>query len=144
MISSLLYLFSAFLMVIAIDSLSSPSRVVKGYHIAIVSVGIALLTCMTINIQYNALWIVLTLLAGGGIGVIFALRVQLSKLPQMVALLNGVGGLALSLIHISEPPNCTVGCTKILIGSNGSAWGLKFYCWQMPDILYRPITVSEE
>lgn len=98
MISSLLYLFSAFLMVIAIDSLSSLSRVVRGYHIAIVSVGIALLTCMTINIQYNALWIVLTLLAGGGIGVIFALRVQLSKLPQMVALLNGVGGLASAFI----------------------------------------------
>lgn len=98
MISSLLYLCSAFLMVIAIDSLSSPSRVVKGYHIAIVSIGLALLTCLTLNLKYNALLILLTLAAGSGIGVLFALKVQLSTLPQMVAMLNGIGGLASALI----------------------------------------------
>lgn len=98
MISSLLYLCSAFLMVIAIDSLSSPSRVVKGYHIAIVSIGLAILTCLTLNLKYNALPILLTLAAGSGIGVLFALKVQLSTLPQMVAMLNGIGGLASALI----------------------------------------------
>lgn len=98
MISSLLYLLSAFLMVVAIDCLSAPSRVVRGYHIALVSVGIALITCLTLNLKYNALWILLTLFAGGGIGVLFAMRVQLSTLPQVVALLNGIGGLASALI----------------------------------------------
>lgn len=98
MISSLLYLLSAFLMVVAIDCLSALSRVVRGYHIALVSVGIALITCLTLNLKYNALWILLTLFAGGGIGVLFAMRVQLSTLPQVVALLNGIGGLASALI----------------------------------------------
>lgn len=98
MISSLLYLLSAFLMVVAIDCLSAPSRVVRGYHFALVSVGIALITCLTLNLKYNALWILLTLFAGGGIGVLFAMRVQLSTLPQVVALLNGIGGLASALI----------------------------------------------
>ncbi len=98
MISSLLYLLSAFLMVVAIDCLSAPSRVVRGYHIAMVSVGIALITCLTLNLKYNALLILLTLFAGGGIGVLFAMRVQLSTLPQVVALLNGIGGLASALI----------------------------------------------
>lgn len=98
MISSLLYLLSAFLMVVSIDCLSAPSRVVRGYHIALVSVGIALITCLTLNLKYNALWILLTLFAGGGIGVLFAMRVQLSTLPQVVALLNGIGGLASALI----------------------------------------------
>ena len=98
MISSLLYLLSAFLMVVAIDCLSALSRVVRGYHIALVSVGIALITCLTLNLKYNALWILMTLFAGGGIGVLFAMRVQLSTLPQVVALLNGIGGLASALI----------------------------------------------
>lgn len=98
MISSLLYLLSAFLMVVAIDCLSAPSRVVRGYHIAMVSVGLALITCLTLNLKYNALWILLTLFAGGGIGVLSAMRVQLSTLPQVVALLNGIGGLASALI----------------------------------------------
>ena len=98
MISSLLYLCSAFLMVTAIDCLSSPARVVKGYHIALVSVGLALLTCLTLNLRYNALLILLTLAAGSGVGVLFALKVKLSTLPQMVALLNGIGGLASALI----------------------------------------------
>lgn len=98
MISSLLYLCSAFLMVTAIDCLSSPARVVKGYHIALVSVGLALLTCLTLNLKYNALLILLALAAGCGVGVLFALKVKLSTLPQMVALLNGIGGLASALI----------------------------------------------
>ena len=42
MISSLLYLCSAFLMVTAIDCLSSPARVVKGYHIYSMAESLAL------------------------------------------------------------------------------------------------------
>lgn len=98
MISSLLYLLSAFLMVVAIDCLSAPSRVVRGYHIAAVSVGIVLLTCLTLNMYSNVLWILLVLFAGVAVGILFAMRVLLSTLPQMVALLNGVGGLASALI----------------------------------------------
>lgn len=98
MISSLLYLLSAFLMIIAIDCLSAPSRVVRGYHIAMVSVGIALITCLTLNLKYNAGWILLALCAGSGSGVLLATKWQLSALPQIVALLNGIGGLASALI----------------------------------------------
>lgn len=119
MISSLLYLLSAFLMVTAIDCLSAPSRVVRGYHIASVSVGIALLTCMTLNIYNNALWILLALFAGAGVGILFALRVQLSTLPQMVALLNGVGGLASALIiccPFNHPKETILEALCVIIG----------------------------
>ncbi len=98
MISSLVYLFCVFMLVIAVDCLSAPSKVVYGYRLAIFSMGLALITCLSINLEHNALPILLTLFAGGGIGVVFALRLQLSALPQMVALLNGIGGLASALI----------------------------------------------
>ncbi|MDO4161668.1 MAG: NAD(P)(+) transhydrogenase (Re/Si-specific) subunit beta [Pseudomonadota bacterium] len=98
MISSLIYLLSAFLIVISIDCMSSPYRAVRGYYISAVAMGLALITCIATNINYNAHLITAALLAGGGIGIWFALRVELSALPQMVALLNGIGGLSSSLL----------------------------------------------
>ncbi len=102
MISSLIYLGCAFLLVIAVDCLSSPSRVVTGYRLASVSMALALITCLIVNWGPHSIWIVLTLLLGGCLGGLLALKIKLSSLPQMVALLNGVGGLGSALIVLSE------------------------------------------
>ena len=42
------------------------------------------------------------LLVGGAIGVVASIRVQMTEMPQMVALYNGVGGGAVALIAWSE------------------------------------------
>lgn len=102
MISSLIYLCSAFLLVVAVDCLSSPSRVGTGYRLAFASMALALITCLAVNWGPFSIWVVLTILFGGCFGWVLALKIKLSSLPQMVALLNGVGGLASALIVLSE------------------------------------------
>src|SRR2546423_4656069 len=42
------------------------------------------------------------MLFGGGIGAVAARRVQMTAMPQMVALFNGVGGGAAALIALAE------------------------------------------
>ena len=42
------------------------------------------------------------LVVGSAVGVIASLRVQMTEMPQMVALYNGVGGGAVALIAWSE------------------------------------------
>jgi NAD(P) transhydrogenase subunit beta len=48
------------------------------------------------------LWLLGGLLAGGAIGLVIALRVKFTSMPEVVALFNGFGGLASLLIAWSE------------------------------------------
>lgn len=50
----------------------------------------------------NLLWIFLALVAGGVIGGLLAKRVQMTQMPQLVALFNGFGGIASVLVAGSE------------------------------------------
>jgi NAD(P) transhydrogenase subunit beta len=47
-------------------------------------------------------WVVLAILAGAVIGIISGMKVKMTALPQMVALLNGVGGLTSVLVSLVE------------------------------------------
>ena len=46
--------------------------------------------------------IVVGILVGSLIGLVFAYRVQMTQMPEMVALFNGFGGAASSLVAVSE------------------------------------------
>ena len=47
-------------------------------------------------------WIAIAAFVGGSIGALVARRVQMTAMPQLVALLNGLGGGAAALIAVSE------------------------------------------
>ena len=55
-------------------------------------------------VSYN--FIIIGLIIGSVIGLYLAITVKMTQMPQMVGLLNGFGGLASSLIAISEYDSC--------------------------------------
>ena len=79
----ILYFISSILFILGIKMLSSPLTARRG------------------NIS-SIIYIFSGITTGGILGLIFAKKVQMTSMPQMVAIFNGLGGLASSLIAFSE------------------------------------------
>ncbi|HEY9689863.1 MAG TPA: NAD(P)(+) transhydrogenase (Re/Si-specific) subunit beta [Coleofasciculaceae cyanobacterium] len=101
-IARLSNLAAAALFIVGIKMLGSPATARRGNWLAAVgmamAIGVTLLDRSAVN--YGAL--VATLLAGSVIGAIAARRVAMTEMPQMVGLLNGLGGAASALIAAAE------------------------------------------
>ncbi len=93
------YTIAYCLFILAIHFLSTPKIAYKGNLIA----SIAMLIAIIINIpHHHILFITISILSGAFVGLIFATRIKMQNLPQMVAILNGFGGLSAGLIGIAE------------------------------------------
>nr|WP_310425996.1 NAD(P)(+) transhydrogenase (Re/Si-specific) subunit beta [Chamaesiphon sp. VAR_48_metabat_135_sub] len=96
------YLVSTALFFIGLKYLGSPATARKGNTIAAVGMLIAvvgtLLNAGVIN--YSAIF--LSIAIGSAIGAIGAYKVSMTEMPQMVGLLNGLGGGASTLIAVAE------------------------------------------
>lgn len=103
MIVDLIYVLSAALFVLAIWRLGSPKTARQGNTFAVVGIGLAILaTFFHDSIDKNYIWIILAMVAGGAPGYILAQRVQMTAMPQMVAIFNGLGGAASAFVGVSE------------------------------------------
>jgi len=95
--ADLLYLISAVLFIFGIKGLTHPRTAVRGNMLSVAGMLLAIVTTL-IFAEFNW-WIAIGgLVAGTVIGAIMALRVQMTAMPQMVALLNGFGGGASTLV----------------------------------------------
>ena len=97
-----LYIVAFSLFIIGIKQGTSPTTAKRGNLIAAVGMAIAVVTTLLLDGIGNWGVIVAGLLVGGAIGVVASIRVQMTQMPQMVALYNGVGGGAVALIAWSE------------------------------------------
>ena len=98
------YFISSILFILGIKMLSSPTTARKGNLISFIGMSFAVTTTLLI-VDYDLDSIVFIssgIIIGGIIGLIFAKKVQMTSMPQMVAIFNGLGGLASSLIAFSE------------------------------------------
>jgi len=92
------YLVSAIFFVFGLKLLSSPKSATKGNFISAIGMLIAVIATLINTEIIDYIWIIVGIVIGSFIGVIAAQRVQMTKMPQMVALLNGFGGLASLLV----------------------------------------------
>jgi NAD(P) transhydrogenase subunit beta len=100
----LAYLLAAVCFILALKGLSSPKTARQGNIIGAVGATIA-----TFAIFFqdkgglnNVPLILIAVLIGSVAGVVGAYRVQMTQMPQLVALFNGVGGGAASLVALLE------------------------------------------
>jgi len=101
---SLAYLLAAVLFILGLSQLSSPKGARRGNQTAAVGMAIALAATLPL-LHFTTAGLVVTLvgiLVGAPIGAVAARRVHMTAMPQMVALFNGVGGGAASLVSIVE------------------------------------------
>ncbi|MGB1863360.1 MAG: NAD(P)(+) transhydrogenase (Re/Si-specific) subunit beta [Candidatus Puniceispirillum sp.] len=92
--SSLLYLVSGVLFILALRGLSSPETARRGNRFGMAGMLIAVATTLALPQVESYGLIVLAIMIGGGIGTILALRIQMTALPQLVAAFHSLVGLA--------------------------------------------------
>ena len=99
-----LYLVAASCFILALKGLSSPRTARRGNLIGAVGALLALL--VTFFAKDNQLdhvpWILLAIAVGTALAVPAARTVQMTQMPQLVALFNGVGGGAAAIVALME------------------------------------------
>ena len=100
---NLSYLVASVLFVLGLKGLTHPRTAVRGNFLGALGMFLAVVVTM---LDRNVLGsgtqayvlIFAALLLGSAIGAVLALKIQMTAMPQMVALLNGFGGAASVLV----------------------------------------------
>jgi NAD(P) transhydrogenase subunit beta len=102
----LLYLFSATTFLVALKGLGSPKHARRGNMVAAFGMLVAIVATFFKYVDGHALHhvdlILLAMFIGAIVAVPTARFVQMTAMPQLVAIFNGVGGGAASLVSITE------------------------------------------
>jgi NAD(P) transhydrogenase subunit beta len=101
-IINLAYLVSAVFFILGLKGLSSPKTAVRGNMKGAIGMLIAVVATLVDQHVLSFGWIIAGMVVGGGIGAFIARKVQMTQMPEMVALLNGFGGAASLLVALSE------------------------------------------
>ncbi|MDF5722199.1 MAG: NAD(P)(+) transhydrogenase (Re/Si-specific) subunit beta [Rhizonema sp. PD37] len=98
----LTYLVAASLFILGLKKLGSPATARQGNVVAAVGMLLAIVATLLDREVLNYEMILLGLAIGSALGAIIAYKVQMTDMPQMVGLLNGLGGAASALVAVAE------------------------------------------
>ncbi|MEM9328799.1 MAG: NAD(P)(+) transhydrogenase (Re/Si-specific) subunit beta [Bacteroidota bacterium] len=100
------YLAAVILLIVGLRGLSSPATARRGNFMAAGGMGLAILTSLLQPVesgQNNYLIIMIALAIGTGIGLVVSKKVEMTAMPELVSLFNGLGGacaVAIALIEL--------------------------------------------
>lgn len=100
--TAILYLAAAVAFIVGLERLSTPRTARSGNRIAAVGMLAAIVITLVTAGILNWGVVVAGLVAGTVLGGWAAIRVQMTAMPQMVAVFNGFGGIASALVASSE------------------------------------------
>ena len=100
--TAILYLAAAVCFILALKGLSSPKTARRGNLIGAAGALVAVVTVFLSVRLENIPWIIAAIAVGSAIAAPVARRVQMTQMPQLVALFNGVGGGAAALVALLE------------------------------------------
>jgi len=100
--TALLYLVAAICFILALKGLSSPRTARRGNLIGAAGATLAVITVFLSAKLDNIPLILLAIAVGSAIAAPISRRVQMTQMPQLVALFNGVGGGAAALVAMLE------------------------------------------
>ena len=108
--TALLYLAAAVFFILALKGLNSPRTARQGNLLGAFGALVAVITVFLSARLDNVPWILGAIAVGTAVAAPVARRVQMTQMPQLVALFNGVGGGAAALVALLE------------LGHAGEAW----------------------
>jgi NAD(P) transhydrogenase subunit beta len=100
-LAAVLYLVAGILFILALRGLSSPASSRQGNRFGMIGMAIAIVTTLALSPPSGAfswLLVILGFAIGGGIGVWRARTVQMTAMPQLVAMFHSLVGLAAVLV----------------------------------------------
>jgi NAD(P) transhydrogenase subunit beta len=107
----LLYLIASVCFIQALKGLSHPTTSIRGNLFGMVGMTIAVLTTTALIIKLSGSasglsWVLLGLVVGGSAGALMAQRVEMTKMPELVAFMHSMIGLAavfIAVAAVAEP-----------------------------------------
>ena len=96
------YLISAICFIYGLKMLSHPKTARKGNIIASLGMLIAIIATVYLGTGLDIKMIAVAMIIGSIIGAFFAIKVEMTQMPQLVAIFNGFGGSASALVASSE------------------------------------------
>ena len=95
------YIGATILFILALGGLSSPETARRGNLYGIIGMALAVLATIA-GVTANLEIIFVGLLVGGSIGLVLAKRVQMTQMPELVAILHSLVGLAAVLVGFAN------------------------------------------
>ena len=102
------YLIASITFIVGLKMLSNPLQARKGNLVAAAGMALAIFATIFLYIDedgfklHNYVWIFGALLIGAVGGTLTAKRVQMTAMPEMVSLFNGMGGACAAIISLAE------------------------------------------
>jgi NAD(P) transhydrogenase subunit beta len=96
------YVASTILFILALGGLSHPERARQGNAFGMAGMALALVATILGVVTDNYHLLVVGMVVGGGIGVVLARRVQMTQMPELVAILHSLVGLAAVLVGFAN------------------------------------------
>ncbi|GIT15226.1 MAG: hypothetical protein CM1200mP36_09820 [Gammaproteobacteria bacterium] len=96
------YIGATILFILALGGLSNPETARRGNLYGIIGMSIALLATVFGVVTAHYLLLLGGLVIGGSIGLILARRVQMTEMPELVAILHSLVGLAAVLVGFAN------------------------------------------
>ena len=98
----IIYLFSAVLFILGLRQLSHPRTAPKGNNTAAIGMLLAVIATLLNSQIVDFQTIFIGIVIGSAIGAVLAKRIEMTSMPQLVALFNGFGGGASLLVAAAE------------------------------------------
>jgi len=104
-ITNLAYLVAAVFFILGLKKLGSPKTARRGNLFAMIGMLIAIVVTLLDRNILDFTYIIVGVIIGSLIGTIAAKKVEMTSMPQMVALFNGFGGIASTFVAFAEYMN---------------------------------------
>ncbi|MBU2919383.1 MAG: NAD(P) transhydrogenase subunit beta [Psychrosphaera sp.] len=88
------YVISATLFILGLKLLSHPSTARKGNLVSSIAMFVAIIVTLLDKNIVSFEWIVISIITGSVVGGFAAKRIEMTSMPELVSLFNGIGGLA--------------------------------------------------
>ena len=119
------YIVAAILFIFSLAGLSKHETSQKGNNFGIAGMAIALIATIFGPDTGNVAWILVAMIIGGAIGIRLAKRVEMTEMPELVAILHSFVGLAAVLVGFNsylyhepgmEPILVNIHLTEVFLG----------------------------
>ena len=102
---TLWYLVASICFILALKGLSHPETARRGNYFGMAGMAIAVLTTIAVVARGRIDLILIAMLLGGMVGALVARRVQMTQMPELVAAMHSLVGMAAVLIAIAAVNN---------------------------------------
>ncbi|MBL3600070.1 MAG: Re/Si-specific NAD(P)(+) transhydrogenase subunit beta [gamma proteobacterium endosymbiont of Lamellibrachia anaximandri] len=118
------YVVAAILFILALGGLSNPETARRGNAYGITGMALALIATIFMGDQVHGggyTWLAAAMIIGSGIGLFLAIKVQMTEMPELVAMLHSFVGMAAVLVGFAgyfgpaeDPAHALTGAASII------------------------------